>query len=393
MKFMIIAVITMLCIIGQVCNKKPFTHLKRPVILSHRGSLLLRPENTIDTMHTVLQIGAHVLELDVRLTKDDQLVVYHDEMINRTTNGTGLVRSYTLKELQLFDAAYHYTYDGKEFGYRGKGVTIPALRQFLNELWGEPEDVTSSNRTLVSMNIELKDDNILSADKCIEELKRYDLKRIQSYVSVTSRFCDVLCYFREKAPEIPTSACETEVIKFYLSSKIRTGIASLNFGNRALEKMIFGAFTKPLPYSSLQIPYKLGVSLFSEDIIRHAHEQGLEVHYWIVNEKPLMKTLITLGSDALITDRTDLAVELFKELGNYYAPKYELPKHIKSFPYHIPLKYIPDTYKCLGVTCLIVSNFGIFFSILMLLISIITYWTIYKCCSKMIRKVQKNKKE
>ena len=76
---------------------------------AHRGFSGKYPENTMLAFQKAYEAGADGIELDVQLTKDGQVVVIHDEKVDRTTNGTGLVRDYTLEELRKLDASYIYT--------------------------------------------------------------------------------------------------------------------------------------------------------------------------------------------------------------------------------------------------------------------------------------------
>ena len=85
--------------------------MRRVLIVAHRGASAYEPENTIRSFDNAFQLGADFVELDVRLSKDGSLVVIHDEAVDRTTNGSGLVRDLTLSELKLLDA--------------GKGEKIP----------------------------------------------------------------------------------------------------------------------------------------------------------------------------------------------------------------------------------------------------------------------------
>jgi glycerophosphoryl diester phosphodiesterase len=98
--------------------------MRRVLIVAHRGASAYEPENTIRSFDNAFQLGADFVELDVRLSKDGSLVVIHDEAVDRTTNGSGLVRDLTLSELKLLDA--------------GKGEKIPTLEEVL-ELFSEPE--------------------------------------------------------------------------------------------------------------------------------------------------------------------------------------------------------------------------------------------------------------
>jgi glycerophosphoryl diester phosphodiesterase len=112
-----------------------------------------------------LALGAHVLEFDVRVTADNVLVVYHDEAMERTTNGLGLVRAAVLKDIKQLDAAYRFTpyhsgrdmdekTDEEKFTYRNKGLTIPTLREVLERFWEIDSEMEDS--TAVNFNIEIK---------------------------------------------------------------------------------------------------------------------------------------------------------------------------------------------------------------------------------------------
>jgi glycerophosphoryl diester phosphodiesterase len=96
------------------------TELKPPIIIAHRGYCRRYPENTLSAFAAAFEAGAQMIELDVSLTKDGQLVVIHDATVNRTTNGRGPVKSYTLEELKRLDA-------GAWFHRRFSGERIPAL--------------------------------------------------------------------------------------------------------------------------------------------------------------------------------------------------------------------------------------------------------------------------
>ena len=111
---------------GFFCNK--------PVILAHRGASQLAPENTMKAFELACQYDAKWVELDVQLTRDHEVVVFHDYSINRTTNGAGKLQSLTLNELQAFDAGtwFHQQFEGEQVPLfehvlhylRDKGVAI-----------------------------------------------------------------------------------------------------------------------------------------------------------------------------------------------------------------------------------------------------------------------------
>ena len=92
---------------------------------AHRGFSGKYPENTMLAFEKAVEAGAEGIELDVQLTKDGEIVIIHDETIDRTTDGKGFVADYTYEELKKFDASYIYT--GK-MGFN----KIPALESTLN---------------------------------------------------------------------------------------------------------------------------------------------------------------------------------------------------------------------------------------------------------------------
>ena len=115
------------------------------LVFAHRGSKCNRPENTLAAFQEALRIKTDGIELDVHLSKDDQLVVIHDEKVNRTTSGKGRVRNLTLAELKQLDA-------GSWFDERFQGERIPTLHEVL--------DLLISEHFTGFLNIELKTDII-----------------------------------------------------------------------------------------------------------------------------------------------------------------------------------------------------------------------------------------
>jgi glycerophosphoryl diester phosphodiesterase len=100
------------------------TPSRSPLLVAHRGASALAPEHTIPAYEAALEAGADALELDVRLSADDQLVVIHDASLERTTDGRGLVREYTLQQLKRLDA-------GRWFGRAFRGQRIQTLSEVL----------------------------------------------------------------------------------------------------------------------------------------------------------------------------------------------------------------------------------------------------------------------
>ncbi|MDZ4861503.1 MAG: glycerophosphodiester phosphodiesterase family protein, partial [Candidatus Hydrogenedentes bacterium] len=105
-------------------------HLGRPPhgaidVIGHRGASAYAPENTMASFVKAREMGADWFELDVRLSRDGELVIMHDETLDRTTNGHGYVRDWTLHDLKQLDAG---AWKGEEF----TGERVPTLAQCLD---------------------------------------------------------------------------------------------------------------------------------------------------------------------------------------------------------------------------------------------------------------------
>lgn len=116
---------------------------KRVDIYAHRGCSGEFPENTMAAFEAACAIGADGIELDVQMTKDGEIVVIHDERIDRTTNGIGFVKDFQYKQLKLYDA-------GSWFQRKYSRQTIPSLFEVL--------DLIKASSSEMKINIELKND-------------------------------------------------------------------------------------------------------------------------------------------------------------------------------------------------------------------------------------------
>ena len=132
------------------------------LILGHRGACGYAPENTLEAFRLAMEMGADGFELDVHMSRDGELVVIHDESVDRTTDGAGLVRELALAELKALDACNHME--------QYRGARIPTL--------GEVFDLIRDTRHVV--NVEVKTDDwfypqieekclALAAEKGVEE--------------------------------------------------------------------------------------------------------------------------------------------------------------------------------------------------------------------------------
>jgi glycerophosphoryl diester phosphodiesterase len=97
-----------------------------PLVIAHRGDSFRRPENTLASFASALEIGAEIVEFDVHLTRDGHVVVLHDPLVDRTTDGVGAVKDMTLAEIRRLSAGYP-----TRFGDAYRGERIPTLSEVL----------------------------------------------------------------------------------------------------------------------------------------------------------------------------------------------------------------------------------------------------------------------
>lgn len=136
----------------------PLLDAKARLVIGHRGNRTTAAENTLESLRQAIELGADAVEFDVRVTRDGIPVVIHDPDIDRTTDGVGLVRSYTLQELAAFDATARSSHR------RDGGGRIPALEEVLDAFRQTPlvievkelEAVTATDRMIRRFNADAR---------------------------------------------------------------------------------------------------------------------------------------------------------------------------------------------------------------------------------------------
>ncbi len=269
---------------------KPFLRDLKPVILAHQGASGHAPSNTMEAFSLGLKQGADIIELDVHLTKDGVVVVSHDDTIDRMTNGTGAIKQLTLDELRRYDFGYKFTPDnGQTYPYRLKGVTIPTLEEVFQKF------------PRVRVNIEIKQDEPPMELMVWDLVRKYQMEDkvlINAFSAIPGKRWDKLSNGRTAM-----GANRTDMYKFagfYLTY--------LDW----LYRPVVDAFQ--LPTSQKLGP--LRISLDTPRLINRAHELGIKVHYWTINDEETMRRLIQLGADGIITDYPDRAAKVLIELGH-----------------------------------------------------------------------------
>lgn len=246
-------------------------------IIAHRGARRRAPQNTIPAFRKAIELHADGFENDVHLTKDGVIVICHNYDIDETSDGTGLIRNYTYEELLQFDF-------GSSFSPEFAGTKIPRLEEFL--------DLCTKDTKVI--NIEIKppqEPNSTIAAQTIAMVKECGLF---DNLIVSSFDPQVLIDCKKIDP-----ACKTGLL--------------YEPGEEKCEAVCedFVAYAKKLNVDAVH-PF---IGFVSEDYIEEAHEAGLIVNPWTVNEAYQIERLVEWGCDGLITDVPDFAREVAEKVG------------------------------------------------------------------------------
>jgi glycerophosphoryl diester phosphodiesterase len=244
---------------------------KFPVlVIGHRGFSAAAPENTQASFKKAMEVGADMIELDVHLSKDGQVVVIHDDTLNRTTNGKGKVAHYTLRELKQLDA-------GSWFGSQFSGEKIPMLSEVLELVRG---------RTL--LNIELKrGDHGQYTISDLADLSLKEVEKAEMLNQVLFSSFDPLAIerIREKNPRIPVALIYS---KPWSSPQEVTG-------------------KRPIHALSCRD------TVLTQNNNTQARQKGMKVLVWTVNTEEHMEHFLNMGVDGIITNHPDRLIRILQK--------------------------------------------------------------------------------
>ncbi|MDO5337261.1 MAG: glycerophosphodiester phosphodiesterase [Eubacteriales bacterium] len=243
-------------------------------VWAHRGASAYAPENTLEAFELAWEMEADGVELDVQMSKDGELIVLHDETLERTTDGKGFAKDYTLKELKQLRAGGgrpHY-----------EAARIPTLKEVLTLL--EPSDM--------EVNIELKtgiffypgiEERVM---ELVRKLKMEDRIWYSSFNHASLR------KIKERRADARTGI-------LYADGWLGVPEYARRLGMDALHPALY----------NLQYP----------GFVQEARERGLRLHVWTVNERVYMDKLIEAGIDAIITNYPDTAQKAVRAYKSTHA--------------------------------------------------------------------------
>lgn len=239
----------------------------RPRLFGHRGASASMPENTLPSFSQALAEGAERLEMDVHLSADGEVIVFHDEDVDRTTDGKGPIGRLRLSEIKELDAGYQFEAADGSHPFRGRRIRIPTFGEVLTHFARSP------------LNIELKADEPALVAAVDRLLDRYDAR---SRVLLAAESQSIMKKIRAKMPDVLTSMCMNEVLEFLG-----------NGGNPGYSAPCF-AIQCPVEHAGIPIITKVFVDI--------AHACNMEVHAWVINDQVQMRHLVSIGVDGIMTD-------------------------------------------------------------------------------------------
>ncbi|TFH36665.1 MAG: glycerophosphodiester phosphodiesterase [Anaerolineales bacterium] len=241
-----------------------------PLVIAHRGASAIAPENTLSAFRMAEELGADAIEFDVKLSRDGVPIILHDMTLQRTTDGEGELKNFTLTELQRLDA-------GSTFSPAFTGERIPTLRQVLDEF---------KDRLL--LNIELTNYSAWRDSLPQEVITNLHDANLSESILISS-FNPIALRRIQK-----------------LDPRIRTALLIGATTPRPLQWLL-EALT---PHQDLHPHHRL----VNESLIRRTHRSKERVNTWTVNLYEQILALLRLGVDGIITDDIPTALRARQEV-------------------------------------------------------------------------------
>ncbi len=234
-------------------------------IVAHRGASGYAPENTMASFEEALKLKADYLELDIQMTKDGELVVIHDQTVDRTTNGTGEVREYTYEKLMELDA-------GAWFHKKFIGQRIPTLEEVIETFKGKIGFLIEVKNPVIYPNL---------VKKMGEVLKKCKVECPQNHEVIVQSFdFEWLETFHKDLPQIPLGL----LVKYRIH-----GVSMVQVRE----------------WSSLVQYINPNKALITKKLIKQIHSYNIKVMPYTVRDKKSIKSLIDANVDGIITDFPD----------------------------------------------------------------------------------------
>lgn len=256
-------------LIKKIKDQHNMNAMKKMIIVAHRGASGYAPENTMAAFKKAIELEADYIELDVQLSKDQELVVIHDLNVARTTNSNGEVRELTSRQLKGLDA-------GSWFHQKFSGEKIPILKEVFEECRGK-----------IGLLIEIKNPHLYPniIEKLAIELKKYKLHSPQNDELIVQSFdFKLLQKFHKLVPDVPLGL----LVKYQVQ-----GVSNIQLKEWA----------KLVHYIN---PNK---ALVTKKLVKRIHAHHIKVFPYTVKSKKSIKLLMDAKVDGIVTDYPDYFIK------------------------------------------------------------------------------------
>ena len=290
-----------------------------PIIVAHRGGRDEFPQNTLEAFYNAYSIDENVImETDVNITKDGVLILLHNELLDATTNVTGLASDWNYTDLisERVDFGYDNPTEDTVLAGEREYFTVNGERRFPTDVsypdGVEPRDekiylATTLEELLVAfpknrISVEIKQSGELGLKAVAEAVRLLEKYDAFDRVILASFHGEIFREFRrlQKQNLVPDEFMYSPgiigIAKYF--ALVALGIDSIYLDGVAV----------------LQIPMEeVAINFATKRIVDTAHKHNVAVHYWTVNDEDEMRYLIELGADAIMTDNPSLLKKILEE--------------------------------------------------------------------------------
>lgn len=273
-----------------------------PLVIAHGGGQLVTPGDTMSAFQYSFDLGVDVLEMDVHLTSDGILVTRHGE------NETGNIRHMSNCDTVIWNETYEWLYENCNFGYNYEIVDgVYPYRDMTHSEWVEAgvymttlDEIFTAFGDEILYIIEIKADanapRTETADALIALINDFELR---NQVIVACSFEDISAYITKSYPDTIQSASQGDAQEMIIKTYTFVSL-----------------FFNPENNSSMQIPISSSVPVINELnlatrlLVKNAHRHNMAVHYWTINDPKVMRELIAIGADGIVTDDPALLMSI-----------------------------------------------------------------------------------
>jgi len=249
------------------CGCSKSIQLPERGVCAHRGASETHPENTLPAFQEAIRLGAHMIELDVRMTKDGELILLHDDTLDRTTNGKGNVSDFNLAEVKRLDAG---AWKDSKF----TGTRIPTLSEAI--------DVMPKN---IWLNVHIKEDTAVS--RMTAELLLAKKRQHQAFIACQTHAADAV---RQVSQNLMICNMERlENSEAYVDSTISMDTKFIQLKIR----------------SDAKLP----------DLVEKLKKKQIKINYYFADTEEKLKKLFKVGVDFPLVDNLEVMINAAKEIG------------------------------------------------------------------------------